>query len=165
MNYPKYTMDMRTFNGIFCINYGFDNVLGFFRHLIYEKFDKPDDIDTINANTRCMSQTFSRFKSNNIVLTIIIKSIEEQKEFYCLATIIDFIITKGVMNEKRVKAKDNEKYLEGKIENYFNKEKNENDDLKYSDFNYYYTSEDEEKMAKEGNIKIGDLIVKISKKY
>ena len=165
MNYPKYTMDMRTFNGIFCINYGFDNVLGFFRYLIYEKFDKPDDIETIYANTKCMSQTFSRFKSNNIVLTIIIKSIEEQKEFYCLATIIDFIITKGVMNEKRVKAKENVRYLEEKIENYFNKEKNENDELKYSDFNYYYTSEDEEKMAKEGIIKIGDLIVKISKKY
>ena len=67
--------------------------------------------------------------------------------------------------KKRVKAKDNVRYLEEKIENYFNKEKNENDELKYSDFNYYYTSEDEEKMAKEGNIKIGDLIVKISKKY
>ena len=161
MIFPNYTMDMRTFNGIFCINYGFDNVLGFFRHLMYEKFDKPEDIETINADTKCISQTFSKFKSNKIVLTIIIKSIEERKEFYCLATIIDFIIMKGIMSDRKVKSKENERYLETKIQGYFNKEKNENDEYKYSDFNYYYYSEDEKKMVDDKKIKIGDYHVRI----
>ena len=161
IKYPRYTMDMKTFNGIFCINYGCDNVLGFFRRLIYQKFDQDDDINAINADKKGIFSTFDKLKSNNITLSIIIKSIEEQKEFYCLATILDFILSKGIMNEKRIKSKENEKYLENKIQKYFRQEKNENDEYKYSDFNYYYTSEDEENMVKNGNIKIGDYNVKI----
>ena len=161
IKYPRYTMDMKTFNGIFCINYGCDNVLGFFRRLIYQKFDQDDDINAINADKKGIFSTFDKLKSNNITLSIIIKSIEEQKEFYCLATILDFILSKGIMNEKRIKSKENEKYLENKIQKYFRQEKNENDEYKYSDFNYYYTSEDEENMVKNGNIKIGNYNVKI----
>ena len=161
IKYPRYTMDMKTFNGIFCINYGCDNVLGFFRRLIYQKFDQDDDISAINADKKGIFSTFDKLKSNHITLSIIIKSIEEQKEFYCLATILDFILSKGIMNEKRIKSKENEKYLENKIQKYFRQEKNENDEYKYSDFNYYYTSEDEENMVKNGNIKIGDYTVKI----
>ena len=161
IKYPRYTMDMKTFNGIFCINYGCDNVLGFFRRLIYQKFDQDDDINAINADKKGIFSTFDKLKSNHITLSIIIKSIEEQKEFYCLATILDFILSKGIMNEKRIKSKENEKYLETKIQKYFRQEKNENDEYKYSDFNYYYTSEDEENMVKNGNIKIGDYNVKI----
>ena len=161
IKYPRYTMDMKTFSGIFCINYGCDNVLGFFRRLIYQKFDQDDDINAINADKKGIFSTFDKLKSNNITLSIIIKSIEEQKEFYCLATILDFILSKGIMNEKRIKSKENEKYLENKIQKYFRQEKNENDEYKYSDFNYYYTSEDEENMVKNGNIKIGDYTVKI----
>ena len=86
-------MDMKTFNGIFCINYGCDNVLGFFRRLIYQKFDQDDDINAINADKKGIFSTFDKLKSNNITLSIIIKSIEEQKEFYCLATILDFILS------------------------------------------------------------------------
>ena len=165
MFYPNYTMDMRTFNGIFCINYGYDNALGFFRHLIYDSFDKPDEKDAISADIKGINQTFSKLKSNNIALTIIIKSIEEQKEFYCLITILDFVITKGVLNDRKDKAKENLIYLENTLIGYFNKEKNENEEFKYSDFNYYYNSTEEEQMIADKKYIIGDYTINIRKEY
>ena len=165
MIYPNYTMDMRTFNGIFCINYGYDNVLGFFRRLIYDNFDKPEEKDEISADIKGIFQTFSKFKINNISLTIIIKSIEEQKEFYCLITILDFIISKGVLNSKKEKSKENINYLENKLQGYFNKEKNENEEYKYSDFNYYYNSAEEEIMVADKNYKVGDYVINIRIEY
>ena len=165
MIYPNYTMDMRTFNGIFCINYGYDNVLGFFRRLIYDNFDKPEEKDEISADIKGIFQTFSKFKINNISLTIIIKSIEEQKEFYCLITILDFIISKGVLNSKKEKSKENINYLEKKLQGYFNKEKNENEEYKYSDFNYYYYSAEEEIMVADKNYKVGDYVINIRIEY
>ena len=165
MSYPNYSMDFKTFNGIFCVNYGCDNVLGFFRRLMYEKFDKQDELESIQADTDCIKKTFNKFKDNKITLTIIIKSQEEQKEFYCLAMVLDFLITKGILNDKKVKSRESQLFLESKLIYYFNKEKNENDEKRISDFNYYNTCPEETNMVKDKKIKIGDYTVNIKFDY
>ena len=65
------------------------------------------------------------------------------------------------MNEKSLNYSKNKNIydkikIENAICNYFIQEKNENDEKRYSDFNYYYTSPGEEKMVEKREITIKD---------
>lgn len=164
MEYPIYIMDMKTFNGIFCVNYGYENVTAYFKHYFY-KIEKEDDKIAMEADIKCIKDTFLKLENNIKNLSIIINGIKEQKEFYCLAMILNFLIIGQSFNNTVIEKIPDKRNLEKRIGKYFTKEKNENDELVYSDFNYYNKSEEEEKMVTEKQIKIGNFVVKVDIKF
>ena len=94
---------------------------------------------------------FKCFKNNKI--TIYFNNLKERKEFYCLLCIYrvlkndknydKFTLNKEPKNEIKI---PNSKELRKAIEDYFLKEKNENNEEICSIFNYYYTSEEEKNL-------------------
>ena len=147
MTYPNYIMDFKTFNGIFCVNYGHENITGIFKHYIY-KLEKDEEKAPMVADKNCITQTFMKLKSNILSLCVILNSIKEQKEFYCLSVYLDFLVSGIYINDNKNKDLPDKKPLLEKLNTYFTQEKNENDDKVYSDFNYYNTTEGEEEMVK-----------------
>ena len=165
MTYPNYIMDMKTFNGIFCVNYGYENVTEFFKHYMY-KTSKEEDKDAMFYDIKCIKSTIEKFEKNVKKLCIIINNIKEQKEFYCLAVLLNILISDQYINDvKSNKAIPDKTKLEKKLSNYFTFEKNENDNKMYSDFDYYNISDGEENMVKEKKIKIGNFLVDIDIKF
>ena len=165
MKFPNYVMDMKTFNNIFCVNYGYENVTEFFKHYIY-KTSKEEGKDAMYADIRNIKKTFRNFKNNIKELDIIINNIKEQKEFYCLAVLLDFLQNDQFINDPNsIKSIPEKSFLEKKLINYFTREKNENDDKVYSDFNYYNFSEGEEKMLKEKSIQISNYKINIEIRF
>ena len=165
MKFPNYVMDMKTFNNIFCVNYGYENVTEFFKHYIY-KTNKEEGKDAMYADIRNIKKTFRNFKNNIKELDIIINNIKEQKEFYCLAVLLDFLQSDQYINDPNsIKGIPDKKFLENKLINYFTREKNENDDKVYSDFNYYNFSDGEEKMLKEKSIQISNYKINIEIRF
>ena len=162
MTYPNYIMDMKTFKGIFCVNYGYEDVTAFFKHL-NNILDKEEEKKVIKSEMECIKKTFDKFKENIKELCVIIKSIKEQKEFYCLAVILDYLISEQANNDiKSIKFHDFRAL--NKIHSYFIWEKNENERNMFSDFNYYNKINEEEKMEREKKIKIGNYLIKIDSK-
>ena len=153
MKYPKYIMDFKTFNGIFCVNYGHENITGIFKHYAY-KAEKDEEKPQMAADKDCITQTFKKLKSNIPRLCIILNSIKEQKEFYCLSVYLDFLISGRYINESKSKDLPDKRLLMDKLSTYFTQEKNENDEKVYSDFNYYNTTEGEEAMVKQKFVEI-----------
>ena len=153
---------MKTFNGIFCVNYGYEDVTAFFKHL-NNILDKEEEKKVIKSEMECIKKTFDKFKENIKELCVIIKSIKEQKEFYCLAVILDYLISEQANNDiKSIKFHDFRAL--NKIHSYFIWEKNENERNMFSDFNYYNKINEEEKMEREKKIKIGNYLIKINLK-
>ena len=159
MTYPNYIVDMKTFNGIFCVNYGYENVTSLFKHLNY-KLDKEEEKEAFKSDIKYIKITFDKLKENIKDFCVIIKNIKEQKEFYCLAVILDFLLCGQVINDVKLISIPDIRALE-KINSYFTKEKNENDKKMFSDFNYYNKTEGEEKMEREKKIKIGNNLIRI----
>ena len=153
MKYPKYIMDFKTFNGIFCVNYGHENITGIFKHYAY-KAEKDEEKPQMAADKDCITQTFKKLKSNIPRLCVILNSIKEQKEFYCLSVYLDFLISGRYINESKSKDLPDKRLLMDKLSTYFTQEKNENDEKVYSDFNYYNTTEGEEVMVKQKFVEI-----------
>ena len=165
MNYPSYIMDMKTFNGIFCINYGYENVTEFFKTYIY-KTTKEEDKESMYYDIKCIKSTFEKFVNNIKNLCIIINNIKEQKEFYCLAVILNFLITpQFIKDTKSSKPIPEKNLLEKRLTNYFTFEKNENDYKVYSELDYYNISPGEEKMVKNKKIEIGSFSVDIDIRF
>ena len=163
--YPNYVMDMKTFNGIFCVNYGYENVTEFFKHYFY-KAHKDEYKEAMYYDIKSIKKTFDNFINNNIELYVIINTIKEQKEFYCLSVLLNYIMSKEFINEPNdAKGIPSEKELERRLINYFTREKNENEDKVYSDMNYYNISEGEEKMVNEKSIIIANFKIKIDIRF
>ena len=162
-SYPNYIMDVKTFHGIFFRNYGYDHVSTFFKQYNYKT--KSEEIAPLYLDISTINRIFDKFKSNIKNLSIIINNLKEQKEFYVMSVILDFITNK----ENKISNKDmqdkNKKNLETKIGKYFTKEKNENDNEVYSEFNYYYMDEGEEIMRKEGKVKINGYKIDIDFRF
>ena len=158
MNYPKYIMDFKTFNGIFCVNYGHENILAFFKHYYY-KLERDEEKASMVADKDCITKTFTKLKSNIPSLCVILNSIKEQKEFYCLSVFLDFLISGTYINDSKGKDLPDKKYLLEKLDlfNYFTQERNENDEKVFSDFNYYNITKGEEEMVKNKFVKIGGI--------
>ena len=163
--YPNYVMDMKTFNGIFCVNYGYENVTEFFKHYFY-KAHKDEYKEAMYYDIKSIKKTFDNFINNNIELYVIINTIKEQKEFYCLSVLLNYIMSKEFINDPNdAKAIPEKKELEKRLINYFTREKNENEDKVYSDMNYYNISEGEEKMVNEKSIIIANFKIKIDIRF
>ena len=164
MTFPNYTMDMKTFNGIFCLNYGHENICGFFKYYCY-KVEKDDEKVALLADIISIKTIFEKLKENIKNLCVIINNIKEQKQFYCLAFFLDFLINEKSLNDPKNKNIPDKRKIENAICNYFIQEKNENDEKRYSDFNYYYTSPGEEKMVEKREITIKDYVVKVDIRF
>ena len=163
--YPNYVMDMKTFNGIFCVNYGYENVTEFFKHYFY-KAHKDEYKEAMYYDIKSIKKTFDNFINNNIELYVIINTIKEQKEFYCLSVLLNYIMSKEFINDPNdAKGIPEIKGLEKKLINYFTTEKNENEDKVYSDMNYYNISEGEEKMVNEKSIMIANFKIEIDIRF
>ena len=159
LKYPSYIMDMKTFNGIFCVNYGYENVTAFFKQFCKVDYDK----EQMKVDITCIRSTFDKLKKNIKELIVIINTIKEQKEFYCLAEFLNFLI-QGINDPKNGPLPE-KRNIENLLINYFTREKNENEVQVYSDFNYYNMSKLEEKMVKEKKIKIANFVVNIEIKF
>ena len=159
--YPNYIMDVKTFNGIFFKNYGYDNVATFFKHYMY-KTNKPDEQKLMSSNIKIIKSIFEKFKNNIKNLSVIINNIKEQKQFYVMAILLDFLIFNSKKKESGLPDK---KILEAKINKYFTKEKNEYDTEVYSEFNYYFIDEGEKEMMKTKQIKINGYNIDIDRKF
>ena len=96
--YPNYVMDMKTFNGIFCVNYGYENVTEFFKHYFY-KAHKDEYKEAMYYDIKSIKKTFDNFINNNIELLVNINTIKEQKEFYCLSVLLNYIMSKEFIND------------------------------------------------------------------
>ena len=163
--YPNYVMDMKTFNGIFCVNYGYENVTEFFKHYFY-KAHKDEYKEAMYYDIKSIKKTFDNFINNNIELYVIINTIKEQKEFYCLSVLLNYIMSKEFINDPNdAKGIPEARGLEKKLINYFTTEKNENEDKVYSDMNYYNISEGEEKMVNEKSIMIANFKIEIDIRF
>lgn len=159
--YPNYIMDVKTFNGIFFKNYGYDNVATFFKHYMY-KTNKPDEQKLMSSNINIIKSIFEKFKNNIKNLSVIINNIKEQKQFYVMAILLDFLIYNS---NKKGSGLPDKKILEAKINKYFTKEKNEYDTEVYSEFNYYFIDEGEKEMMKTKQIKINGYNIDIDRKF
>ena len=164
MTYPQYIMDMKTFNGIFCVNYGYENVAEFFKHYMY-KTSKDDEKEAMYSDIKYIKLTLERFEKNIKKLCIIINNIKEQKEFYCLVVLLNFLINPQNNDVKSSKSIPDKKLLEKKLCNYFTMEKNENDTKMYSELDYYSTSQEEETMIKTKKITLGNFEVNVDIKF
>ena len=164
MTYPQYIMDMKTFNGIFCVNYGYENVAEFFKHYMY-KTSKDDEKEAMYSDIKYIRLTLERFEKNIKKLCIIINNIKEQKEFYCLVVLLNFLINPQNNDVKSSKSIPDKKLLEKKLCNYFTMEKNENDTKMYSELDYYSTSQEEETMIKTKKITLGNFEVNVDIKF
>ena len=158
-------MDVKTFNGIFFKNYGYDNVATFFKHYMY-KTNKPDEQKLMSSNIYIIKSIFEKFKNNIKNLSVIINNIKEQKQFYVMAILLDFLIYNLIFNSKKKESGlPDKKILEAKINKYFTKEKNEYDTEVYSEFNYYFIDEGEKEMMKTKQIKINEYNIDIDRKF
>ena len=164
MTYPQYIMDMKTFNGIFCVNYGYENVAEFFKHYMY-KTSKDDEKEAMYSDIKYIRLTLERFEKNIKKLCIIINNIKEQKEFYCLVVLLNFLINPQNNDVKSSKSIPDKKVLEKKLCNYFTMEKNENDTKMYSELDYYSISQEEETMIKTKKITLGNFEVNVDIKF
>ena len=163
--YPNYVMDMKTFNGIFCVNYGYENVTEFFKHYVY-KAHKDEYKEAMYYDIKSIKKTFDNFINNNIELYVIINTIKEQKEFYCLSVLLNYIMSKEFINDPNdAKGIPEKRGLENRLINYFTRERNENGDPVYSDMNYYNISEGEEKMVNEKSIMIANFKIEIDIRF
>ena len=107
---------------------------------------------------------FKKFAEAETMIKIKFENIKQRKEFFCLLSILDIIQhndnykfieyeyeEKDEKNKKEEKKKKkvnilNPDKIKKKIENYFIKEKNENNEEICSIFNYYYTSNKEKEI-------------------
>ena len=80
--------------------------------------------------------------------------------------LLDFLQNDQFINDpNNIKSIPEKDFLAKKLINYFTREKNENDDKVYSDFNYYNFSDGEEKMLKEKSIQIGNYKINIEIRF
>ena len=118
-----------------------------------------------------MKKTFEYLSDNMKEITIIINNVKERKEFYCLMQILIFLENKESYKNYSYKKYSNMPYLDKResinlpkkeelkkrIQDYFLKEKSEDEQEILSDYNYYYTSDDEKdhfvEIGNEENIK------------
>ena len=174
-SFPNYKIDLKTLNRVLFINFYFEDFGIMFKYYI-EKFTDTyansenfkDVKEEIYDRKISMSHYFNTFKNifkcfidNKIELTVIINNLKELKDFYMISSFYRQLV-KGTWFIEKLKCggklttvqlpKKSE--IEDKFKNFFVKEKDENEEEKYSKLNYYYISEEEKEMIEDKMIKI-----------
>ena len=173
---PNFRMDMKTLNGILFKNFLFEDIGSMFRFFMLKVEPKKENIkketsdDIAERKTQLMEyfikykKILDTIKDNIKKFIIIINDIKEIKELFCMLSIFKIISIKGnwfkeilLVNKvnKEIELPIKEKFEE-EIGEYFMKDKNQEDKEVYSEFNYYFTSPEEEKMFKTKKIEINN---------
>ena len=169
---PNFRIDYKTLNGILYKNYLFEDIAVMFTYYMY-KIDEPKSVkipvnpDILEKKTTLM-EYFQKFKDLFIdfakkinKLTIIINNIKELKEFCCTLGVLKVLLTKNLSEETFINPLDRKEKkiylpkkseLEYEIGAYFLKEKNTEEKNCYSEFNYYYSSLEEENLITDKKI-------------
>ena len=173
---PNYKMDMKTLNGILFKNYLYEDIGSLFRYFMMKikQIDNQEekDVSSEDADKKIIlmeyfknyKMIFDCFSKNINKLIIIVNKIQELKELYCIFSIIKIIDNeKNWIKEKLIVKKikkeielPNKKIIENEIGDYFLRDKNEEENEVYSEFNYYYSSPGEENMFRNKYIVINN---------
>ena len=160
-NDKNYTIDMKTINEIIFKNKGAEDIsfLGKYLSLnenitTVNKSDFEDYLEPLKLIFNNLLIVFDLFQTLKNPLKVKIESIKERKEFYCLLCVYDILKNEGIKTQEYQQKENNNKkiYLKkkaefkNKLELYFMKDKNENNEDVYCVFNYYYTSDNEQKI-------------------
>ena len=161
-----YTFDMQSLNEIFFKNKDEENITFFIRYLNIKDFRVIDE-DTYEYLLKLSKKitAFIIYIFYHLIkylheIKIVFNNIKEKKEFFCLLCVYDvakrYLEQKGKKEYEIFDFNSNEKYgdfqhiqeqLIKRIGPYFLKKKDENNEDIYSNvFNYYYTSEEENKI-------------------
>ena len=183
-----YKIDIKTLNEIIFKNKGIEDLTYLFRFLSLEIEDKDlsteiiDYLNNVKSFFDNLKKTFIYLSKNMEEITIVINNAKERKEFYCLMKVFEFVEDgKSYIkytyryhgNNNNSIILPNKEELRKRIQDYFLKEKNEDEKEILSVYNYYYNKNDDEKdkfgeIGVEKNIKnciFGSFIFNIEFKY
>ena len=173
---PNYKMDIKTINGILFKNHLFEDIGAIFRYFMMkieqpekyrEKQVKREEIDkksilmeyfyNYNKKFDCIKKYVKKF-------TFIIYNRNELKELNCILGLAKVLadkknwIREKLIGEGKIKEIElpNKKVVENEIGPYFLKDKNEEEEEVYSEFNYYFTNPVELKMLNDKKISINE---------
>ena len=166
-----FKFDIKTINEVIFKNKGVEDLTYLFRYLSLdiENKDLSGEIIEYLKNVKVffdnLKNTFEYLRKNIGEITIIINSVKERKEFYCLMQVLMYVERESYKNYsyKYHGRSDsinlpNKEELKKRIQDYFLKEQNEDEIEILSVYNYYYTSDDEKghfgEIGNEEKIKI-----------
>ena len=174
---PNYQIDMRTLKGILFKNYLFEDLGALFKFFMLkieqgkngkerkEKSEEADKKKILMEYFQNYVKKFNTFEKQK-KLTFIINNMKEIKELNCILTLYKVILNKEnwikeilIINNNKVKTVElpNKEIIKREIEEFFLKDKNEEENEVYSVFNYYYSNSIEENMLKNKYIKINNF--------
>ena len=172
----NYIIDIKTLNEIIYKNKSKEDITSWLKYLSLKlnesKINTNSEVlkyilemDEYVNYLKDIIDLFKKFAEAKKMIKIKFENIKQRKEFFCLLSILDIIQDKDNKNfieynefeEKDEKNKKEEKKkkeikilnpdkIKKKIEDYFMKEKNENNEEICSIFNYYYTSNKEKEI-------------------
>ena len=163
----KYTFDMASLNEIIFKNTPIDNLTFLFTYFYLENGQSISSeirdhyLNNINMFFKNLKKIFNTFKDLNNNITIRFKNIKERKEFYCILCLYEILNNKNnyenlkfIYHHKNREKEDLEyknfpkkEIIKDKLCEYFLKKTNEkNQEVCSFVFDYYYTSEEEEKI-------------------
>ena len=170
----NYIIDIKTLNEIIYKNKSKEDITSWLKYLSLKlnesKFINSEVLKYILEMVEYVNylkdiiDLFKKFAEAKKIIKIKFENIKQRKEFFCLLSILDIIQhndnykfieyeyeEKDEKNKKEEKKKKkvnilNPDKIKKKIENYFIKEKNENNEEICSIFNYYYTSNKEKEI-------------------
>ena len=181
----SYIIDIKTINEVIFKNKGIEDLTYLFRFFSLNIQGKDlsteitEYLKSVKAFFDNMKKTFKYLGENMKEITIEINNVQERKEFYCLMKVLEFIDGKSEIkysykyhdNGNSIFLPDKEE-LKKKIQDYFLKEQNEDENEILSVYNYYYTSDEEKDCfgeigeEKDGkNCKFGEFNFKIKFNY
>ena len=171
-------MDIKTLNGILFKNHLFEDIGSVFKYFMMkidqpernnekEKEVKREEADKKTILMEYFNNYIKKFKyiqENITEFTFVIYDRKELKELNCILGLAKVIYDKkNWIKEKLIahgKLKEvelpNKKIIEKEIGPYFLKDKNEEEEDVYSEFNYYFSNYVEQKMLNNKKITIND---------
>ena len=173
---PNIRMDMRTLNGILFKNYLFEDIGAIFRYFMIKieqnEECKEQQVSNETADKKIIlmeyfknyEKIFNSFKKNIKKTTVILNNIKELKELFCILSLYKIIIDKNnwfkeilIVNKKKKEILlPNKIKIEKELGPYFLKDKNEEENEIYSEFNYYFSNPSEKNMLRNKKYEIND---------
>ena len=185
IQYPNYTIDMKTLNNILYKNFLFEDVGVMIKYFLYKIDDQfaeriaiPDTIDKkiiLRNYFENFKSIFEAFHKNIKELTIVINNIREMKELYitfCILRILldshsyikETLINKTSHNKREVILTPKKTLFKETFGEYFIKEEIEKDKESFSEINLYYSCPEEIDILKSKIMKIKDYKFNIENK-
>ena len=173
---PNYKMDMKTLNGILFKNYLFEDIGAMFRYFMMKieqnEECKEQQVSNETADKKIILMEYFKnyekilnsIKNNIKKITVILNNIKELKELFCVLSLYKVIIDKNnwvkeilIANKKKKEILlPNKIKIEKELGPYFLKDKNEEENEIYSEFNYYFSNPSEKNMFKNKKYEIND---------